>query len=155
MVNLIKHQKNDNNMQNLQEEMSNLIEKFFSDFRPAENMPETMKQIWHPSVEMSEVDNNYKIKVQLPGLNKDDMNIEVGKDYLTIKGSKEYKKEKEEENLYRSEFVYGDFVRTIAFPTDVDTENAQAVYKNGVLDITIPKTNVEEETKKLEIKDEQ
>lgn len=153
MVNLIKHTKRDNYMHTLQEEMNNLIESVFSDFRPSEKMTTDIKQIWRPSIEMSEADNTYKIKAQLPGLNKEDINIELGKDYLTLKGSKEYKKEHDNENLYRSEFVYGDFLRTISFPTDVDTENAQACYKNGILTINIPKSTKEEETRKLEIKD--
>ena len=153
MVNLIKHTKRDNYMHTLQEEMNNLIESVFSDFRPLEKTTSDIKQIWRPSIEMSEADNTYKIKAQLPGLNKDDIDIELGKDYLTLKGSKEYKKENENENLYRSEFVYGKFLRTISFPSDVDTEHAQANYKNGILTINIPKSTKEEETKKLEIKD--
>lgn len=153
MLNIMKHQKTDNYVHNLQEEMNKLIESVFTDFNVPEKNIENMKQIWRPSVEISESGNKYKVKAQLPGLDKNDINIELGEDYLTIKGRKEYKKETEKENLYKSEFSYGEFLRTISFPTKIDVEKSEANYKHGVLTVNVEKVLSKESTKQIEIKE--
>ena len=115
--------------------------------------------VWRPAIEVKQNDNNYKVKVQLPGVNKDDIEVELDNDFMTI--SAEIKEEAEEkvekaknERYHTSEFRYGRYQRTISFDQPVKTDESTAVYDKGVLTITIPKVQIEnKEPKKLEIKE--
>lgn len=116
---------------------------------------------WRPAIEVKQNDANYKVKVQLPGIKKDNINIELDNDFMTIvaetQEEKEEKKEEEKnERFHTSEFRYGKYVRTISFDQPIKADDAKAKYKDGVLTITIPKQQLETNTKKvLEIKDEE
>lgn len=117
------------------------------------------KSTWRPAVEIKQNDANYKVKVQLPGVNKDNIDIELDNDFMTITAEiheeKEEKKEHEKNERYHtSEFRYGKYQRTISFDTPIKSDEATANYKNGVLNITIPKQEqTHKEPKKLTIKD--
>ena len=120
----------------------------------------TMKKVstWRPAIEIKQTENEYKIKVQLPGVNKDDIVVEVDNDFMTITAEIEEEKEEKEqkeknEKLHTCEFRYGKYLRTISFDHPVKSDEATAEYKNGVLNIKLPKQNVEEaKSKKLEIR---
>jgi len=110
--------------------------------------------ILRPAVEVIQCDENYKVKVQLPGVKKDEIDIELDNDFMTI--TAETREEKREENNNRryhtSEFRYGKYQRTISFDQPIKTEDATAEYKDGILTITIPKQKTEtKEPKKLKI----
>ncbi len=113
-----------------------------------------------PAVEVIQNKENYKVKVQLPGVKKDDIEVDLDNDFITITAeTKEEKEEKHEEDLNRryhtSEFRYGKYQRTISFDQPIKANEANATYKNGILTITIPKQQIEtKETKKLTIKEE-
>ncbi len=113
---------------------------------------------WRPAIEVKQCKDNYKVKVQLPGVEKDDIEVEIDNDFMTITAEiQEEKEEKHEEEknarYHTSEFRYGKYQRTISFDQPIKCEDATAEYKNGVLRITIPKQNIEEtKPKKLEIK---
>lgn len=115
--------------------------------------------VWRPAIEVKQNDNNYKVKVQLPGVNKDDIEVELDNDFMTISAEiKEEAEEKEEkaknERYHTSESRYGRYQRTISFDQPVKTDESTAVYDKGVLTITIPKVQIEnKEPKKLEIKE--
>lgn len=115
--------------------------------------------ILRPAVEIIQNDKNYKVKVQLAGVKKDDIEVELDNDFMTITAEiSEEKEEKEEEKLntkyHTSEFRYGKYQRTISFDQPVKTEEAKAKYKDGVLTVTIPKQKIETaKTKKLCIED--
>ena len=117
--------------------------------------------IWRPAVEIKQNDKNYKVKVQLPGVNKDDIEVELDNDFMTITAEiheeAEEKEEKaENERYHTSEFRYGRYQRTISFDHPVKTEESTAVYDKGVLTITIPKVETEnKQPKRLEIKEKQ
>ena len=114
--------------------------------------------IWRPAVEVKQNDKEYKVKVQLPGVDKDDIEVELDNDFMTITAEiHEEKEEKEEkaknERYHTSEFRYGKYKRTISFDHPVKTEESEAYYDKGILNITIPKVVTEtKEPKKLEIK---
>lgn len=119
--------------------------------------PLNLKKIstWRPAVELKQTDKDYKVKVQLPGVNKEDINVDVNTDYITI--SAEIKEEKEtkgeDEKLHTSEFKYGKYCRTISFDNPIKTDASMAEYKNGILMITLPKQKVEKtKAKKMTIK---
>lgn len=122
--------------------------------------PLNLKKIstWRPAIELKQGEKNYAVKVQLPGVNKEDIHIDLNNDYMTVSAeTKEEKKDKSEsgENakIHTSEFRYGKYIRTISFDTPVKTDDCVAEFKNGVLSITLPKQKIEKtKTKKLAIK---
>jgi HSP20 family protein len=80
-----------------------------------------------------------RITAELPGLDEKDVEVTVPSNMLTIKGGKKVEKEEEEGDYYYSEHHYGHFERPIALPQGIDTDNAEAKFKKGVLKVTIPK----------------
>ncbi|MEN4045868.1 Hsp20/alpha crystallin family protein [Sulfurimonas sp. NWX367] len=105
-----------------------------------------------PAVNTREGDDAYYIELDLPGIKKEDVEISVDKNILTIKGKREVKKEEEKEDYYRIESAYGTFSRSFTLPEKVDSENIRATGENGVVEITIPKLKVEKDTtKKIDI----
>ena len=115
--------------------------------------------IWRPAIEVKQNKENYIVKVQLPGINKDDIEIETHNHFMTITAEiQEEKEEKEEDEknarFQTSEFRYGKYQRTISFDQPVKGDLAEAKYKNGVLKIIVPKQNTENsKPKKIEIKE--
>lgn len=115
--------------------------------------------ILRPAVEIIQNKDNYKVKVQLPGIKKDNIEVELDNDFMTISAQthEEKEEEKQDENNKRyhtSEFRYGKYQRTISFDQPIKSDDASAEYKDGILTITIPKQNIEtKEPKKLEIKE--
>lgn len=106
-----------------------------------------------PKVNLSETEKEYLVSAELPGMTQNDIDISISKDMLTIKGEKKEEKEENIKGHYRRECSYGSFYRTIALPTEIETEKAAATYKNGVLAITLPKsTAAKSESKKLTVK---
>lgn len=134
----------------IHQELNNFLRDTFME--SAFSHPLSLKKnfTWRPAVEMKETPKEYKIKVQLPGANKDDIQIDLNTDYMTLTAEvKEEKTEvKDEEKLSTSEFRYGKYVRTIAFENPIKTEDAHAVYKNGILNIKLPKQEIKNESSK-------
>ena len=110
------------------------------------------KQEWHPAVDISETKDAIVVKTELPGLVRDDIQIDVANGILTIKGEKKFETEEKEKTWHRREVRYGSFTRSFSLPTDVRSDEAAAAFKDGVLTITLPK---EEKAvhKKIEIAD--
>ena len=113
---------------------------------------------WRPAIEVKQSDKNYKVKVQLPGVRKEDIDIELDNDFLTITAEineKHEEKDEEEKNIryHTSEFRYGKYKRTISFDSPIKINESRAEYRDGILMITVPKLKVESrKPKKLEIK---
>jgi HSP20 family protein len=106
---------------------------------------------WMPSVDVSETDEHFLVKAELPGLEAKDVDIDVSGDLLTIKGEKKTEEERKEESFYSRERFFGAFQRAIRLPAGVNTDKVDATFKNGVLSITLPKTE-ESKRKKIEVK---
>jgi HSP20 family protein len=119
----------------LQREMNRLLESFFdgSPLRFGEHMTE-------PAVEVSDTKDTVVVKVQVPGVSKEQIQVTVSEGALTIKGETKEEEKKEEKNYIRREFRYGAFSRTVSLPAGVQGEKAAAQLKDGVLEITIPKS---------------
>lgn len=109
------------------------------------------KAEWAPQIEVVQSNGQFKVRADLPGLTKDDVNIEITDGLLTISGERKEEKEEEREGFYRSERTYGSFYRGIPLPEGATTENATATFNNGVLEITISAPKVETQARKLEI----
>lgn len=89
--------------------------------------------------DISETKTTYKVKVDLPGIDPDDVDIDVTPDTITITGKREEEKEDKGEKTHRRERRYGEFYRQFSIPKEVDPEKVKAKSKNGTLTITLPK----------------
>ena len=106
-----------------------------------------------PAVNTREGDDAYYIEVDLPGVKKEDINIDVHDNILTVSGERKLEEERKDDEFYRVESFYGKFERSFTLPEDVDSDKIEAKDENGVLLITIPKAQqVDKAPKKIEIK---
>jgi HSP20 family protein len=101
-------------------------------------------------VDLYEKDDCVMIKAELPGVDKNDINIDLKDRLLTLSGERTHDQEVNEENYYRRERSYGKFQRTFTLPADVDSDKIKAEFKDGVLQIEIPKPE-EKKAKKVTI----
>lgn len=140
-------------------ELNNFLRDTFLVHTMANPLNVKKMSTWRPAIEVKQNDNNYKIKVQLPGVNKNDIEVELDNEFMTITAEiqeeAEEKEQKEKNERYHtSEFRYGKYKRTITFDQPVKTEDSIAVYDDGVLTVTVPKVKIEnKEPKKLKIQD--
>ena len=94
---------------------------------------------WVPAVDIFETDNHdLVVRAELPGMNRDDIQVSVENSTLVVKGEKKFESEVKEENYRRVERTYGTFHRSFTLPNTVDTSKVAADYKNGVLTVTLP-----------------
>ena len=94
---------------------------------------------WSPSVDIYETEDALTLKADLPEVRIEDIDVRVENQTLTLRGQRKFAKEENIKGYHRIERSYGEFVRSFAVPSTVDTEKVQADYKNGVLTITLPK----------------
>ena len=137
-------------LEEMRKDMDRLFEEFFSPItRRRRGWLKPEMGVIVPNIEMYDRKNEIVVKAELPGVAKEDIDLTITKDSLTLKGETKKEEEIKEENYYAAEISYGSFTRTIALPAEVDSEKAKASFKNGVLEITLPKR---EEAKPKEIK---
>ena len=129
----------------MRREMDRLWDSFFEG-QPTRRVGEGE---WAPSLDISETKSDLVVKAEIPGIDPKDIDISLNENVLTIKGEKRQEKEEKEEGYHLVERSYGSFTRSIRLPREIQNEKINASYKNGVLKITLPKT---EEAKKKEVK---
>ena len=119
----------------LQREVNRLLESFFdgSPLRFGES-------ITAPAVEVSDTKDTVVVKAQVPGVSKEQIQVTVSEGMITIKGERKEEEKKEEKNYLHREFRYGAFTRTVPLPAGVQAEKATAQLKDGMLEVTIPKS---------------
>jgi HSP20 family protein len=106
------------------------------------------KEAWSPSVDVSETKDNVIVNAEIPGMSKEDVKVTVQDNILTLSGEKKQEKEEKNGSYHRIERSYGSFRRSFILPTPVEADKVKATYKDGILRITLPKT---EEVKANEI----
>lgn len=121
-----------------------LLDDFFSTDFP-------VTRGFDPVIDVKEDEKDFVIKAELPGLNKDDFKLTVEDNSLILEGEKKLEKEDKRDNFYRSERSYGSFRRVFRLTDSVDSKKISADYKNGILSITIPKTE-KAKPKSVEVK---
>lgn len=141
---LLRVKNPEHSIEEFQDEMNRMIQNAFEDLGILESR-RSKYMIWRPAVELNEKENEYQLKAELPGIDKNNIEIEIGEDAITLKAKSEHREEEKTETVCKSEFKYGQFLRTIPFPSTVDNKNAKAEYKNGILIITVPKSQEEQE----------
>ena len=107
--------------------------------------------IWAPRVDVCETKESYIVSVDLPGIKKEDIEIDLKDNTLTVKGEKKYEAKSDKDNYVRVERKYGKFVRRFSLSDNVEAGKIKATYKDGVLEIKIPKRE-EEATTPVKVK---
>ena len=97
------------------------------------------EMIWAPAIDVQEEEDKFVVKVELPGVNEEDVNVSVAGDTLTIEGEKKAESEVKRKGYYYSETSYGSFSRSITIPSTIDIGRIEANYDKGVLEISLPK----------------
>lgn len=95
---------------------------------------------WTPALDVYENKDNYTVKAELPGMKKEDIEVSLHEGTLSISGERKSETKHEDAEVYRAERFFGRFQRTVALPTAVAADQVKAAYKDGVLTITLPKT---------------
>ncbi|MEO0230510.1 MAG: Hsp20/alpha crystallin family protein [candidate division WOR-3 bacterium] len=126
------------------------IDRLFDSFFGRQTSIASTEGFWVPAIDVEETENDYIVKAELPGLKKEDIKLCVTDDSLTISGERKMEKEEKGKTYHRIEMNYGRFERTIRFPSEVVPDKAKASYKDGILTVTIPKTE-KAKAKELEI----
>jgi len=117
------------------------------------NLPVTRTAPWKPTMEVRFANGALVVRAELPGIDKEAVKVELVKGALTIEGERKYEKEVTKKGYFTTECAYGTFYRQIPLPEEANINEAKAVFKNGVLEVTIPAPALEKEVpRQLEIK---
>jgi HSP20 family protein len=149
-------------MRRFSEEMDRLFEDFgmgrgfltptFG--RELDRFGEIGGSVWSPQVEVFERGGQLVVRADLPGMTKDDINVDIREDALVIRGERREEREEDEEGYYRTEGSYGSFYRQIPLPEGVNAENANATFRNGVLEVTMQAPErAEQRSRRLEVRE--
>ena len=137
----------ENFIRTVNDEISSLLNRHFDSYFPEAAYWEDMEKFSMP-VEMTDKGKDYEVKAELPGVKKEDLDIDIDKNYIVINAKKEEEKIENEKAYKKSEFKYGEFWRTVYFPEESDVEKTEAKLEHGVLKIHAPKKYAEKEAKK-------
>jgi HSP20 family protein len=132
----------------LHREIDRLFDEFSRDLAPLQQAAANLL----PNIDVAETDKQIEVTVEMPGLERGDVEISLEDNVLTIRGEKRMEANRDDKNVYVSERAYGVFLRTIELPPGVDPSSINATMQNGVLKITIPKP-ANAEAKKIEVKE--
>lgn len=119
---------------NLRDEMGRVFEEFFG-----QGGKEGEDVVWAPRVDISETNDEIRVRAELPGVCADCINVDIENNNLIIQGEKSKEETEEQENYYRVERLYGRFMRSFTLPQRVKADQVKARYKDGILHISIPK----------------
>jgi HSP20 family protein len=115
------------------------INRVFRAHTPAGQDEALTTSSFAPAVDVYEDDHNVTLKIEVPGIDEKDIDVQLENNTLTVHGERKIEKEEKEENYRRVERQYGSFTRTFTLPTTVDSEKVSATYDKGVLKIALPK----------------
>ena len=122
------------NLFSLQEQVNRLFDSTFPSHRD-----ESTLTAWAPAVDVFETEDELVIKADLPDVAEKDLDVQIENNMLTIRGERKFEQKVKEENYLRMERAYGSFSRSFSLPNTVNTEAIKAEYKDGVLNVTLPK----------------
>lgn len=136
----------------LQERMNRLFDQTLSRTRTDDDEGLTAS-MWSPAVDIFETSDSIVMKAELPGVSRDNIDIQVQDNTLMLKGERKFEREVKEENYLRIERSYGAFQRAFNLPTVVRQDKIKAVFKDGVLEVTMPKADEAKPTQvKIDVK---
>jgi HSP20 family protein len=123
-----------------------MLDKFFN-----ENMGDSLKK-FNPAVDIAEDERSYEIQLSVPGVKKEDFNVELAEGKLTISGERKMEEKKEGKNFHSIETQYGSFSRSFFVPEDILAQEVNATYENGLLKVVLPKKEKKVEKASIEVK---
>ena len=129
------------------DEISSLLNRHFDSYFPEAAYWEDVEKFSMP-VEIIDKGRDYEVRAELPGIKKENLDIDMDKNYITINAKKEEEKEVDENTYKKSEFRYGEFSRTVYFPEEINTDKTEAKLEHGVLKIYAQKRYTEKDVKK-------
>ena len=134
--------------------LTHSMEEFFEDFPPRRWMETFGPLGWNWPIgidyerafrlDVVDHDEELVVRAELPGVEKEDVNVEITGDRLVIEAEREFEEEDERKDFYRHELGYGKLMRTVSLPVEVDPEKIHAELKEGILTVTLPKIRVAE-----------
>jgi HSP20 family protein len=139
----------------MHDELSKHFDQMFRAFmsQPFQNSYKIVNHFSHPKVDVYETDDNIEVSAELPGIDKDKVDVEVFKDHISLRYENNKERKEEGKNYFMAERNYGSFERIVSIPEGGDIEKAKAQHRDGVLYITIPKLEeAKVKSKKLQIK---
>ncbi len=138
-------------IKSVNDEISSILNRNFDSLFPEYIFTEDFDKLTIP-VEIKEKDNEYQVKAELPGVKKEDLDIDIDKNHIIINAKKEEDIEEDTKSYRKSEFRYGEFSRSVYFPMDIDVEKTNAKLEHGILKIKAPKVIAEKsQNKKLAV----
>ncbi len=130
------------NLNDLQREIDRVFGQFFPS-REGDDESTSRQAVWAPRTDLSETPNGYRLQLDVPGLSKEDLNINYKDNQLTVSGERTSDRTNEDEEYVRVERSFGQFYRAFTLPRSVNADDITASYENGVLTIRVPKTEKE------------
>jgi len=130
----------------MQKDMNRMLSTLWGDNRELDSF-----QGWYPAVDIAETKDDFVVKVEVPGMSKDDLKIKMQENVLTVQGEKKQESESKDQNYHRIERSFGSFCRSFRLPSMVKADKIEANYKDGILSIKLPKAE-EAKSKEIEIK---
>ena len=119
-------------------EMTDLMDRSFAGAPSQQRGGRSAPSLWAPALEVCQQDNNFTIWADLPGIDPNDVHLEIDNDQIVIQGERKQEHKEEREGFHRSERVYGSFYRSIPLPEGAKADDVKAEFHNGVLQITVP-----------------
>lgn len=128
------------------ESIHNRIQRYFDDFT---SYGLNFSDSFSPRIDISEEKNQINVTAEIPGVKKENIKIMLQDNILSIEGEKKKETEQKEQNWYRAERVYGTFKRSFTLPAEVDSENVEAKFENGILNVTLKKVDAKVQSEKI------
>lgn len=138
----------ENFIRTVNDEISSLLNRHFDSYFPEANYWEDDSVKFSIPIEVSDKGKNYELKAELPGIKKEDLDIDIDSNYIIVNAKKEEEKKSDDHNYTKTELKYGEFSRTVYLPEEIDTNKTEAELKDGILKITALKKQAESEHKK-------
>lgn len=130
--------------------VNRVVEEIFGELGQTSEDGQQVTRAWQPRVDILENERAYEIRAELPGVPREDVNIAVDNNVLTLSGERKLEKDVNKESYHRIERVYGAFTRSFTLPTSVDTTRVEAKLEHGLLTVVVPKA-AEAQPRKIEI----
>lgn len=137
------------------EDVSNRLNSIFGRFPAKAESDQEMLVMsdWTPSVDISETDTAYLVKGEIPGVKKEDIKVTIEDGMITMRGERKQEKEEKNEKFHRIERSYGNFMRSFRIPDDADESAVKAEFKDGMISVTLPKSEkAKSKSKEIEVK---
>ncbi len=127
------------------------IDFLFDRFGLERNFVQPVETVWTPDLEMFRRGGDIVVRADIPGMKKEEVTVELADGQLMLRGERKQEKEEKNEGYYRAERTYGSFYRTLTLPEGAKVDEAKAVIRDGVLEVVIPTTKVEDKKRRLVI----